>query len=123
MFDREAEAICERLGAIEATLSDLLRAVNNNQEKIVTGLTDLTNDVATLQASIAALQTEQATLITDIQTALENSDSDAAVEQIAQIVATAAQNVASLTAAQQAADPETPTAPPAPDPNPAPSGS
>lgn len=79
----------------------------------MSGLEDLQSNVATLQQNVAALTQEQATFITDIQAALSANagDSDAAVEAVAQLVATQAQNVAALTSAQQAADPANVPAP------------
>lgn len=72
-----------------------LDRIESNQEKTVSGLTDL-------NANIAALQAEWTTFLADMTTALSNEDSDAAVEAAAQLVA-------QQTAALQAADPVTGT--------------
>jgi hypothetical protein len=80
-------------------LSDIRRAINRilyTQEIIVSGLTDLNTNLATLQAEIT-------TFLADMATALGNEDSDAAVEQAAQLVA-------QMTASLQGADPVTGTA-------------
>jgi hypothetical protein len=95
----------------------ILRALNRieeRQEIIMSGLDDLNTAVQQLQDNVGALQNEQAQFIIDIQQALQNNagDSDAAVEAVAQLVTAQAQNVASLTSGQQAADPNQP-APPA----------
>ena len=99
-------------------VTQILNQINKKEDAIMSGLSDLQANVATLQANVTALANEQATLIKDIQAALANNvgDSDAAVEAVAQIVAQEASAVAALTVAQQAADPATPPAP-------APSGS
>jgi hypothetical protein len=72
-----------------------LDRIESNQEKTVSGLTDL-------NANIAALQAEWTTFLADMTTALSNEDSDAAVEAAAQLVA-------QQTAALQSADPVTGT--------------
>lgn len=68
----------------------------------MSGLTDL-------QAAVAALGTEVTTILTDIQTALQNDDPDAAVEAASELVNTAIANL-------QAGDPisGTGTTPPPP---------
>jgi hypothetical protein len=69
----------------------------------MSGLTDLQN-------AVAALTAEQVTFLTDVQSALQNGDSDAAVELVAN-------QITALQQAQQAADPGAPTTtPPAPSP-------
>lgn len=74
----------------------ILAQILENTEKTMSGLTDL-------NAAVAALQAEVVTILADIATALQNSDSDAAVEQASQLVATA-------TAQLAAGDPVTGTA-------------
>jgi hypothetical protein len=79
----------------------MLRKILKNTEKILSGLSDL-------QTADAALQAIVLKVLTDIQTALANDDSDAAVEAASGIVN---QAVTDLTNAD--ATLTTPPAPPA----------
>ena len=71
----------------------MLKVVELNEGKIMTGLTDLTADVAALQAEELQIVADFATLL-----AQNAGDPDAAVEAIAA-------QVAAVTAALQAGDP------------------
>jgi hypothetical protein len=74
------EAVGIRLGMyFRDTALSLLRTILKNTEKILTGLSDL-------QTADAALQAIVLKILTDIQTALANDDSDAAVEAASVIV-------------------------------------
>ena len=61
--------------------------IDETERKLMSGLTDL-------QAAVAALTTEVGTILADIATALQNDDSDAAVEAASQIVTQATANLA-----------------------------
>ena len=68
--------VIHELAAIRAQLD----RIEHQEENEVSGLTDLTTNLATLQA-------EWTTFLADLTTALGNTDSDAAVEAAAQLVA------------------------------------
>lgn len=66
-------------GFWKTTVIAKLNKIITNQETILTGLTDLQNADAALQAIVLKL-------LTDVQTALANDDPDAAVEAASVIV-------------------------------------
>lgn len=66
-------------GFWKSTVIAKLNTILANQEKILSGMTDLQNADAALQAIVLKL-------LTDVQTALANDDSDTAVEAASVIV-------------------------------------
>jgi hypothetical protein len=96
-------------------IQEQLNRIERNQEVIMSGLSDLTTAEAQETADINTLLGVVQTLITDLQAALANDDSDAAVEAAAAIVAQQDAQLQAITAQLQAADPgaPAPVAPPA----------
>jgi DNA-binding GntR family transcriptional regulator len=88
----------ELLPAIWRQNQALTSAIERLEQMAGQGFTDL-------QASVASLQAEQITFLQDVQAALQNGDSDVALEAIAQ-------QLNALTSAQVAADPGAPVAAP-----------
>lgn len=86
-----------------------------NTEVIMSGLDDLTTAQSQETADINTLVGVVGTLITDLQAALANTDSDAAVEAASQIVTASDAQLQAITAQLQAADPgaQAPVTPPA----------
>jgi DNA-binding FadR family transcriptional regulator len=93
----------------------MLVRLNRKADQIMSGLTDLQQQVANLQAAMTAEESEQTQFLADIAEALANEDSDAAVEAASQLVAAQVTALQAQTAALAAADPATPasTTPPA----------
>jgi hypothetical protein len=115
MAEHEAE-ILDRLGRIERTLTGMMREVKTiakNQENIMSGLTDLQNAETAQGVTISDLLTEVAAFIADVQTALGNADSDAAVEAAAQLLEQQNAQVQQAITTLQAADPVNPAPAPA----------
>ena len=79
----------------------------------MSGLADLQTAEAQEATDINTLVGVVQTLITDLQAALADDDSDAAVEAASQIVAQQDAQLQAITAQLQAADPGAPATPPA----------
>ena len=94
-------------------ISQRLARIESNQEAQMSGLTDLQTAEAQETADINTLLSVVSTLITDLQGALANTDSDAAVEAASQIVAQQDAQLKTIAAQLKAADPGTPATPPA----------
>lgn len=99
-------SVKESLANIEAQLATIIK----NQGVIMSGLSDAQAALAAQGTDITALLTEQNTFLADVKTALENGDSDAAVEALAQQIETNNAQIESVTAALQAGDPVSGTA-------------
>ena len=97
-------------------IQEQLNRIERNQEEIMSGLTDLQTAEAQESADISTLLSVVGTLITDLQAALANDDSDAAVEAASQIVAQQDAQLKQITAQLQAADPGAPATTPTPAP-------
>jgi|HubBroStandDraft_6_1064221.scaffolds.fasta_scaffold391251_2 hypothetical protein len=110
LFDREREilqdladmaSVKEALARIEGQNATILK----NQETLMSGLSDAQAALIAQGTDIAALLTEQNTFLTDVQNALAEGDSDAAVEQIAQQIIANNTQIESVTTALQGGDP------------------
>jgi uncharacterized coiled-coil protein SlyX len=95
-------------------ITEQLNRIERNQEKIMSGLSDLTNAEQQEAADINTLIGVVSTMISDVQAALANDDADAAVEAAAQVVAQQDAQLQAVVAQLQAADPGAPTPAPAP---------
>jgi hypothetical protein len=99
----------EQLAAIQAKLDQII----TNQEKTMSELDDLQAAETALDTEVTALETEQATFLADIQAALAAAGTNpAALAAVAADIHAQADKLATLQAAQVAADPATPPAPP-----------
>jgi uncharacterized coiled-coil protein SlyX len=95
-------------------LPRIISQINRKVDILMSGLQDLQSSEAQEAADINTLVGVVQTLITDLQAALANTDSDAAVEAAAQIVAQQDAQLKAITAQLQAADPApAPVTPPA----------
>jgi hypothetical protein len=94
-----------------AEISQRLGRIEQNQEKIMSGLVDLQTAEAQEGVDITTLVGVVQTLITDLKAALANDDSDAAVEAASAIVTQQDEQLQAITAQLQAADPGAPAAP------------
>ena len=81
-----------------------------NEERIMSGLTDLQAAVTAQGTAITAMQAEWTAFLADLTTALGNEDSDAAVEAASQLVTQQTASITAQTAAMVAADPVSGTA-------------
>lgn len=92
-------------------INDRLGRIEHNQEAIMSGLSDLQTAQAQETADINTLVGVVGTLITDLQAALANEDSDAAVEAAAAIVSQQDAQLQAVIAQLQGVDPGAPVAP------------
>jgi tetrahydromethanopterin S-methyltransferase subunit G len=103
-----------RLSSRSMDMLRLIKQLDRIEEKvdnIMSGLTDLNTTEAQEGVDITTLVGVVQTLVTDLQAALANTDSDAAVEAASQIVAQQDAQLQQITAQLKAADPGSTPAP------------
>jgi predicted transcriptional regulator len=94
MFRRNTAAVVAALNRIEATL--------------MSGLSDLQANLTGLAQALTTALADELKVLADIAAALQNGDSDTAVEAAAQLVAQRTEQVQQLQAGLDAADPGAP---------------